>query len=124
MMLWLLPLKSCKELGRKILTIVGAGVDTMKREFESDPGFILADIGPSPGPCCSEFLDHESEIPENFLIYKRGKNHFDFWQITIDQLVETGLRPENIELSRICTKCSHDFFSPTGMKKQRADSHP
>ncbi len=97
--------------------IVGAGVDAMKREFGSDPALILAGIGPSLGPCCSEFLNYESEIPENFLIYRQRKNYFDFWQMTIDQLMEKGLRSENIELSRICTKCSHNSFFSYRYKK-------
>lgn len=93
-----------------IKNIIGAGIDTMKQEFGSDPCDILAGIGPSLGPCCSEFVNYKSEIPEEFLIYKRGKNHFDFWQMSIDQLTGKGLKPENIELSRICTKCFHDSF--------------
>ncbi len=90
--------------------IVGAGVDAMKLAFGSDPASILAGIGPSLGPCCSEFINYRFEIPEKFLGYRRGKNHFDFWQMTIDQLTAKGVKSENIELSSICTKCSHDSF--------------
>ena len=90
--------------------IVGAGVDTMQREFGSDPASVLAGIGPSLGPCCSEFVNYRSEIPDKFLGYRRGKNHFDFWQMTIDQLTAKGIKRENIELCRICTNCSHDSF--------------
>ncbi len=90
--------------------IVGKGIDIMRREFHSEPEYILAGIGPSLGPCCGEFINYKTEIPEKFWIYKRGENYFDFWQMTIDQLLEKGVRLENIELSRICTRCSHESF--------------
>ncbi len=90
--------------------IVGAGVDAMKRKFGSDPASVLAGIGPSLGPCCSEFINYRSEIPDQFWDYRRGENHFDFWQMTIDQLTAKGVKKENIELSGICTRCSHDSF--------------
>ena len=90
--------------------IVGEGVDTMQREFGSDPASVLAGVGPSLGPCCSEFINYRSEIPEKFMGYRRGKNHFDFWQMTVDQLTAKGIKKENIELCRICTRCSHDSF--------------
>ncbi len=97
--------------------IIGEGVDTMKQEFGSDPEFILAGIGPSLGPCCSEFINYHEEIPEKFWIYKRTGKHFDFWRMSIDQLMEKGVKYENIELSRICTKCSHDSFFSYRHKK-------
>ncbi len=93
-----------------IKNIVGKGINTMRREFGSDPADILAGIGPSLGPCCSEFINYKSEIPEKFSTYKQDNNYFDFWRMTIDQLTAKGIKRENIELSGICTKCSHNSF--------------
>ncbi|MFO7884258.1 MAG: peptidoglycan editing factor PgeF [Desulfobacteraceae bacterium] len=102
--------------------IIGNAVDRMKDEFGCDPGDITAGIGPSLGPCCAEFLNYREELPEAFWKYRtdRSSHYFNFWEISCDQLKEKGVKPENIEVSGLCTKCSsHDFFShrkekPTG----------
>ncbi|MBF0233619.1 MAG: peptidoglycan editing factor PgeF [Desulfamplus sp.] len=95
-----------------LLNIVGRGVDIMVEAFGSDPFHILAAIAPSLGPCCAEFKNYRDEIPEQFWKYKTGQYHFDFWQISCDQLTEKGLLLKNIEVSKICTPCtSHIFYS-------------
>ena len=102
--------------------IIGNGVDRMKDEFGCDPGDILAGIGPSLGPCCAEFLNYKKELPEALWKYRTdlSSHCFNFWEISCDQLKKKGVKPDNIEVSGICTKCSgHDFFShrrekPTG----------
>ncbi|MBI9076011.1 MAG: peptidoglycan editing factor PgeF [Desulfatibacillum sp.] len=92
--------------------IAGAAVEAMGKVFGSDPGRIVAGIGPSLGPCCAEFVHYQREIPEEFWPYKDDKDHFDFWAITRDQLTAAGLAEKNISCAGICTKClSGDFFS-------------
>jgi len=93
-----------------IQNIIGRTVDTMVDNFGVDPGTILAGIGPSLGPCCSEFVNYAWEIPEHLWKYKDGKNNFDFWRLSVDQLTERGLKPENITLAGICTRCTADTF--------------
>lgn len=93
-----------------IQNIIGRTVDAMEDNFGSDPQTILAGIGPSLGPCCSEFINYSREIPEYLWKYKEEKNHFDFWRISVDQLRERGLSSENITLSGICTRCAADTF--------------
>lgn len=64
--------------------------------FNTNPENIIAGIGPSIGPCCYEL---------------------DLWQANIDQLINAGVLPENIEHPRICTKCNQDkFFSYHGSR--------
>ncbi|MDY0223311.1 MAG: polyphenol oxidase family protein, partial [Desulfobacterium sp.] len=93
-----------------IQNIIGRSVDAMVDNFGSDPQTILAGIGPSLGPCCSEFVNYTREIPEHLWIYKDEKEHFNFWRISADQLTERGLKPENITLAGICTRCAADTF--------------
>ena len=84
----------------------------MRDEFGVNPQNIIAGIGPSLGPCCGEFQNYRTEIPEKFWGYKDRFVNFDFWALTRDQLTEAGLGEENIEASGICTKCNpHQFFS-------------
>ncbi|MBW2623475.1 MAG: laccase domain-containing protein [Deltaproteobacteria bacterium] len=94
-----------------VVNILGKTVARLVNEFSVNPGDILAGISPSLGPCCAEFIHYEKELPEDFQEYHVGDHHFDFWTISSDQLMETGIRPENIEVAGVCTKCSHEFFS-------------
>ncbi len=93
-----------------ILNIVGKTVKVMNRVFRSDPRDILAGIGPSLGPCCSEFVNYRTEIPSSLWKYRIHGNRFDFWNISRDQMKSEGILGENIEKSGICTKCSTDLF--------------
>lgn len=95
-----------------IKNIAGACVESMKTEFNCQPKNIYAGISPSLGLCCAEFIHYKKEIPEKYWGYKNTSDYFDFWKISTHQLLEAGLSPKNIEISKICTKCnSHLFFS-------------
>lgn len=92
--------------------ILGRAVATMKTQFDCQPEDLLAGIGPSLGPCCAEFINYRTEIPREYWTYRDERNHFDFWALSVDQLCQAGLKRENIEVGRICTRCATDrFFS-------------
>ncbi len=96
-----------------VKNIIGKCVDTMREEFGSNPGHIIAGISPSLGPCCAEFINYKTELPENFWKFKTKESfNFDFWEISFYQLLQKGVRADNIENMNICTKCfSKTFFS-------------
>ncbi len=95
-----------------IRNILGACLTTMQSEFGCHPENIYAGISPSLGPCCSEFIHYQQEIPEKYWCYKNTLDYFDFWKISRQQLLSAGLSSQHIEISNICTKCnSHLFFS-------------
>jgi YfiH family protein len=92
--------------------ILGKVVRLLQKRFQSRPEDLLAALSPSLGPCCAEFRNYPQELPEAFLPFKLGTNHFDFWAITRRQLEDVGLLPEHIEISGQCTVCGTDrFFS-------------
>jgi len=94
-----------------VLNIIGKCVDKMVLEFGCCPENLLAGISPSLGPCCSEFIHYKEEIPEPLWKYKhRDKYFFDFWAMSQDQLMEKGVKKENIRNMEICTKCHTDIF--------------
>jgi polyphenol oxidase len=94
-----------------IENIVGHCVDQMVDSFGCNPIDILAGISPSLGPCCAEFKHYEQEIPQPLWQYKaKDKPYFDFWQMSADQLIDKGVKKENIENMKICTKCNTDIF--------------
>ncbi len=93
-----------------IHNIIGRTVRILVEVFGCDPGRILAGIGPSLGPCCAEFINYETEIPETMWPYKNSTHHFDFWSLSADQLTASGIPDQNVEIGRICTRCRTDEF--------------
>ena len=94
-----------------IKNTIGKCVDKMISQFSCKPENIIAGISPSLGPCCSEFIKYKNEIPKNLWLYKiEEKNYFDFWKLSCDQLMEKGVKKENITNLQICTKCNSDMF--------------
>nr|HDN00931.1 peptidoglycan editing factor PgeF [Deltaproteobacteria bacterium] len=86
-------------------------VRKMVKVYSSRPQNLWASISPSLGPCCAEFKDWKNLLPKTFHDFQTAPAHFDFWAITLWQLRSAGLPSEQIEISRICTACSEDYFS-------------
>lgn len=94
-------------------------VKTMIAEFGSNPENLVVGIGPSIGSCCYE-VGHEvtAMVKDAFgttegLILdneKFTKPVFDLWEANYRTLVEVGVKPENIEIAGICTKCNNQLF--------------
>jgi YfiH family protein len=100
-----------------IQNIIGRTIRAMEDIFGCNGRNILAGIGPSLGPCCSEFVNYKTEIPAKFWKYKNQTDHFDFWSVSRDQLCQAGVLAENIEFSNVCTRCdTENFFSFRGEK--------
>ncbi len=93
-----------------VKNIIGLTVAEMKK-LGADPASSLAGVGPSLGPCCAEFQNHQRELPEEFGPFEVSENHFDFWAVSRRQLTQAGLKPENVATAGLCTKCDSDFFS-------------
>ncbi len=94
-----------------VANMPGRGVAFLQERYGVEPAELWAAISPSLGPCCAEFVNHERELPPEWGLYSVRPNHFDLWQVTWDQLTAAGVRPERIETSGICTKCSPRFYS-------------
>ena len=93
-----------------INNIIGKTIKIMADIFGCNASHIIAGISPSLGPCCAEFINYKTEIPDRLWKYKDRSNHFDFWSLSLDQLCNAGVLIENICLSQICTKCNTDLF--------------
>jgi len=92
--------------------IIPQTISVMKKVYGCVPGNMIGGICPSLGPCCGEFKGCKELLPGSFQRYREKGEFFNFWAISRDQLVESGLQSQNIELSRICTVCDgSDFFS-------------
>ena len=91
--------------------IIAKTVKSMAANFGSSPGEIKAAISPSLGPCCAEFVNYRQELPEWMHSFQGAHDHFDFWEISRQQLQDAGLLAGNIFTAGICTRCSPDYFS-------------
>lgn len=95
-----------------IADIAGKTVSAMRKAFGCDPANIRAGVGPSLCPSCAEFINYQTEIPPFLWTYMVGKNHFDFWAMSRDQLQSAGLCEKNITVAGLCTRCGKpEFFS-------------
>lgn len=93
--------------------ISGETIAVLKARYGCDPANLLVGMSPSLGACCAEFTDPWRELPLDFHGYIDDKKRVDLPGYSVDQLEEHGVRPENIELSRVCTQCdpSQKYFS-------------
>jgi purine-nucleoside/S-methyl-5'-thioadenosine phosphorylase / adenosine deaminase len=102
-----------------IRNVVGHTVHTMVDRYGCRPEHLLCAIGPSLGPCCAEFIHYRQEIPAHYWQYRRPGDVFDFWRLSVDQLLQAGVSAEQISISGICTRCNqHLFFSYRGEGKK------
>jgi len=98
----------------------------MGEVFGTEPARCLVGIGPSIGPCCYE-VDQGvlGPLAAAFPYWRElvsfrggGKGHLDLWETNRRQLVEMGVKEENIYVSRLCTACNEKlFFSYRAHKK-------
>lgn len=85
-------------------------IQKLVQEYNSRPESMFACISPSLGPCHSEFKEWKENFPEEFWPYKKEKNHFDLWEIGLQQLIDAGIREEHIEIAKICTFDEKEHF--------------
>lgn len=101
--------------------IARRAVEIMSSEFGSAPEDIVVGIGPSIGRCCYQV---GSEVIHAFRanfectdhIVERvgtdGRGFVDLWEANRSQLTDAGVRPGNIEVAAICTRChASEYFS-------------
>lgn len=103
-----------------IQEILSKTVALMQKEFYTKPENILACISPSIGPKNAEFIHYREEFPMSFWSFQVTAFHFDFWEISRNELLKAGCLDHHIEIAKKCTKESpQDYFSyrnekPTG----------
>ena len=120
--------------------IAAATIDAMSEHFGSLTCNIRAGVGPSIGSCCYEvteevrniFMGQQEFDPDPIDIRYRnliresavfdvrrlnGRNslRLDLWETNRNQLLMSGVLPEHIESSELCTSCEKErFFSHRG----------
>ena len=96
----------------------GKVVRQMKTAYGTRPEELLVTLGPSIGPCCYQVGE---EVTNLFHHRFSDGRRLNLWEANREELLNEGVKDENIVNSRICTSCHNDIFfserrdgSPTG----------
>jgi len=98
--------------------ILHHAVREMGRAFGAKPGDLHAALGPCIGPCCFET---DGDVPqamgaalgaeaEEYLVRRGEKWHVDLAGLNRLWLLRSGVSPEKIDVSGLCTACHPDLF--------------
>ena len=94
--------------------IAAKTVRKMVEEFGCAPENLLAAIGPSIGPCCYEVdstvYEQAKEFDACFSPASPGHWQLNLWKMNKMQLLQEGLKPENIMCADICTADNKELF--------------
>lgn len=98
-------------------------IELLKQEFSVQPENLIVCIGPSIRKCCfsseeesfKEKFTQVFENPEKYITYEKENQkrfHIDLIYVITQDLLNVGVKRENIAVADICTRCHHDeFFS-------------
>ncbi|MFQ5799524.1 MAG: peptidoglycan editing factor PgeF [Bacteroidota bacterium] len=92
--------------------IVFNAVKRLEEEFSTDPGDLVAFLGPAAGVCCYEVGDEVAGLFDvRFLRNARNqKRILDLQSFVRHELEQEGARPRYIETSEYCTICKPELF--------------
>ena len=97
--------------------IVQNVINIFSNNYRSNTKDIIVSIGPSILECCYEVGDEIYEIAKKLnysyaMQQKNNKYHLNISTILLNQLLDAGIKRENIEISKECTKClNHKYYS-------------
>jgi hypothetical protein len=102
-----------------LLRIAAKTIFAMIKEYGSDPGVLLVGMGHRIGPCCFEVGSEVWEQIENTPAYSDGviarkqgeKAWVNIARLNRVQLLDAGVKPENIADANICTFCHPETFN-------------
>ncbi|MEJ2722824.1 MAG: peptidoglycan editing factor PgeF [bacterium] len=100
--------------------IVQKTIGKMAGEFGTQPADLIAGVSPSIGACHYPVGDDVASVFEGefgvetatgFLQKEEARGaHLDLWECNRYQLLESGVRPDSIEIAGWCTVCRNDLF--------------
>lgn len=102
-----------------VARIAAKTVTKMTEQFQTSPADCIAAIGPSIGPCCYEVDAPVVEIlKDNFASWEslvvpskeKQRWQLDLWEANRVQLLEVGVKSDNIHMSQVCTACNASLF--------------
>ena len=104
-------------------TLAGVAPQALARlaeGYHSRPEDLLVAAGPAIGACCYEVGEevvslYRQRFPYASTLFRpgpRGREHLDVLEANRRQLLDAGVRPENVYALGLCTSCDNsDFYS-------------
>ena len=87
--------------------VVARAIESMRREFGTEPADLHVAIGPGIGKCCYEV---GPEVAAQF--GETGRTNIDLAQANRRQVMDCGVPPGRIDVAGMCTQClAGDFHS-------------
>ena len=97
--------------------IAAKTVTAMQANFGTNPSDCVVAIGPSIGSCCYQVdetvvnkLQSGFREWQRFVTSQQDKWLLDLWEVNRQQLLDIGVRQEQISISGVCTACNTDVF--------------
>ena len=104
--------------------IAEQAVRKMRQEFGTDPGELVAALGPSIRKCCYEVGgDVALRFPESMRRQKGERWHLDLAGTNVLDLGSAGVRRQNIHVSPHCTCCEPRRFHSYRRDRRIAGRH-
>lgn len=92
--------------------IAAKTIQLMEQEFNTKASNLYAGFGPALRSCCYEVAREFNNIFAGNLIRKDNRYYLDLARVNKQQILDSGVKEENIFDSGICTSCrNEDFFS-------------
>lgn len=98
-------------------------LDKMKENFNTNPKDVIVCVSPAVLSCCfssedetfkNQFVDIWGD-EENYIYYEKDNEkrfHIDLSYVITKDLIDAGVKEENIHFAKICTCCNQeDFYS-------------
>jgi YfiH family protein len=97
--------------------IVGSALGMLKNDLGLDPGEAKAVMGPAIGACCYEVDEGRARLfverygEKSIVVTGEGGRRLDLLRANLLNLLEAGVREENISRAGGCTCCELRYFS-------------
>jgi len=91
--------------------IAAKTVQRMREKYSSQPSDLKIVLGPSIRDCCYQVGEEFQDYFPSYVKMKEGHLYLDVVAANRGQLLQAGVRPENIFDSGICTSCHKNYFS-------------
>ncbi len=91
--------------------IIARGIELMHHTFGASPAHILAGVSPFIRECCYEVGSEFNDLFDgSYLENRNDRWYLNLWAAISDQLMQSGLVPQNISERPYCTRCSVENF--------------
>jgi YfiH family protein len=101
--------------------IVGVAVRRLVEEYGCSPGAMTAYIGPSAGVCCYQVGEEVARRFDKTVVTRRdGKVFLDLKSQNLKEMMESGIRPDHIEVSPHCTISEGHLFHSYRRERERS----